>query len=72
MNIRADVIWALRGQGGGLTLFEIASRIASQRKQKYGDHKILNVLDILMQGGQVEKSESTGRVTYRWIAAATE
>ena len=69
-NIRGDVIWALRGQGGGLTVVEISMKISGTRGQRYPETKIQNVLDVLAKAGQVEKSDATGRVLYRWVAAS--
>lgn len=54
--------WALRGQGGGLTLNEIAMKIAGNRGRRYPETKIQNVLDVLSKAGQVEKSEATAWV----------
>ena len=67
-NIRGDVIWALRGQSGGQTVHEIATRILLGRKNKYSESKIVAVLDILSNGGTVQKTENTGHALYTWIA----
>jgi len=71
MNIRADVIWALRGQPGGLTIRELAAKISSARGVRYSEVKIEGVLDMFVRAGQVEKLASNGRVIYSWTTPAS-
>ena len=66
-NLRGDVISALRG-AGPLSLFEIAQKISQLKKVRYSEAKIQQVLDILINGKQVEQSDNVGRPTYRWAA----
>lgn len=69
-NIKADVIWALKNAGGGMSVFDIGSKISVAGKPRYGETKIAHVLDMLVQDGKVSKGESTGRVTYKWAVEA--
>jgi hypothetical protein len=69
-NIRADVVWALRNSGGGMSIFDISSKITSAGKPRYAETKILNILEILVRDGKVNMSEQTGRVTYKWAVEA--
>lgn len=66
LNIRADVIWALRGQAGGLTVEELVAKIAGSLGARYAEIKIEGVLDTLARSGQVQKVESEGRILYCW------
>ncbi len=66
LNIRADVIWALRGHAGGLTVEELAAKIAVNRGARYPEIKIEGVLDALIGSRQVQKVESEGRILYCW------
>ncbi|MGI9101032.1 MAG: hypothetical protein ACR2IF_01185 [Terriglobales bacterium] len=70
LNIRADVVWALRGAGGGLSVFDISSKLADARKPRYAETKIVHILETMVQDGKVTKSEETGRVTYKWAVEA--
>ena len=69
-NIKADVIWALKNAGGGMSVFDIGSKITAAGKPRYAETKIAHVLDMLVQDGKVSKGESTGRVTYKWAVEA--
>jgi hypothetical protein len=69
-NIKADVIWALRNAGGGMSLFDIGTKIISAGKPRYGETKIQHILEMLVQDGKVSKAEQTGRVTYKWMVEA--
>jgi hypothetical protein len=65
-NIKADVIWALRNAGGGMSVFDISSKITAAGKPRYAETKILNILEMLVADHKVNKGEETGRVTYKW------
>jgi hypothetical protein len=69
-NIKADVIWALRNAGGGMSVFDISSKITAAGKPRYAEIKILNILELLVADHKVSKSEETGRVTYKWAVEA--
>ncbi len=69
-NIRADVVWALRNAGGGMSVFDIGSKITSAGKPRYAETKILHILEMLAKDGKVEKSDVTGRVVYKWAVEA--
>ena len=65
-NVKADVIWALRNAGGGMSVFDISSKITAAGKPRYAETKILNILELLVADHKVNKGEETGRVTYKW------
>ena len=65
-NVKADVIWALRNAGGGMSIFDIASKITAAGKPRYPETKILHILEMLVVDLKVNKSDVTGRVTYKW------
>ena len=65
-NIKGDVIWALRNAGGGMSVFDISSKITAAGKPRYGETKILNILELLVKDNKVTMSDETGRVTYKW------
>jgi hypothetical protein len=69
-NVKADVIWALRNAGGGMSVFDISSKITAAGKPRYAETKILNVLELLVADHKVNKGEETGRVTYKWAVEA--
>lgn len=69
-NVKADVIWALRNAGGGMSVFDISSKITAAGKPRYAETKILNILEILIADYKVTKNEQTGRVTYKWAVEA--
>lgn len=69
-NVKVDVIWALRNAGGGMSVFDISSKIRAAGKPRYAETKILNILEILVADHKVTKNEETGRVTYRWAVEA--
>jgi hypothetical protein len=69
-NIKSDVIWALKNSGGGLSVFDIGSKITAAGKPRYGETKIQHVIEMLVTDGKVSKSETTGRVTYKWAVEA--
>jgi hypothetical protein len=66
-NIRADVVWALRNAGGGMSLFDISSKLFASGKPRYPETKIAHVLELMIADGKVSKSDQTGRVTYKWV-----
>jgi len=65
-NIKNDVVWALRNTGGGMSLHDIVSKCTTAGKPRYQETKVQNILEILLRDKKVEKSEETGRVTYKW------
>jgi hypothetical protein len=69
-NIKADVIWALRNAGGGMSVFDISSKITAAGKPRYSETKILHILEMLVVDLKVNRSEETGRVTYKWAVEA--
>jgi len=69
-NVKADVIWALRNAGGGMSVFDISSKITAAGKPRYAETKILNILELLVADSKVHKSDVTGRVTYKWAVEA--
>lgn len=69
-NVKADVIWALRNAGGGMSVFDISSKITAAGKPRYAETKILNILELLVADSKVQKSDVTGRVTYKWAVEA--
>jgi hypothetical protein len=69
-NIRADVVWALRNAGGGMSVFDINSKIMAAGKPRYAETKILHILEMLVKDGKVDSSDVTGRVTYKWAVQA--
>lgn len=69
-NVKADVIWALRNAGGGMSVFDISSKITAVGKPRYAETKIMHILEILVADHKVNKSEETGRVTYKWVVEA--
>ena len=69
-NVKADVIWALKNAGGGMSVFDISSKITAAGKPRYAETKILNILELLVADSKVNKSEETGRVTYKWAVEA--
>ena len=69
-NVKADVIWALRNAGGGMSIFDISSKITLAGKPRYAETKILNILEMLIKDNKVKKSEETGRVLYKWAVEA--
>ena len=69
-NVKADVIWALRNAGGGMSVFDISSKITAAGKPRYPETKILNILEMLMKDNKVNKGEETGRVLYKWTVEA--
>ena len=69
-NIRADVVWALRNAGGGMSIFDISSKIIAAGKPRYAETKIQHILEMLVADGKVHKGEETGRVTYKWAVEA--
>jgi hypothetical protein len=69
-NVKADVIWALRNAGGGMSVFDISSKITKAGKPRYPETKILHILEMLVVDLKVNKSEETGRVTYKWAVEA--
>ena len=69
-NVRADVIWALRNAGGGMSVFDISSKITAAGKPRYAETKILNILELLVADHKVNQGEETGRVTYKWAVEA--
>jgi hypothetical protein len=56
----------LRNAGGGMSVFDISSKITAAGKPRYAETKILNILELLVADHKVTKGEETGRVTYRW------
>jgi hypothetical protein len=70
MNVRADVIWALKNAGGGMSVFDISSKITAAGKPRYAETKILHILDLLVADHKVDRGEQTGRVTYKWAVEA--
>ena len=70
MNVKADVIWALRNAGGSMSVFDISSKITAAGKPRYAETKILHILEMLVKDGKVDKSDVTGRVTYKWAVQA--
>ena len=70
VNVKADVIWALRNSGGGMTVFDISSKITAAGKPRYSETKILHILEMLITDRKVSKGEETGRVTYKWAVEA--
>ncbi|MGB9106036.1 MAG: hypothetical protein WCC59_14850 [Terriglobales bacterium] len=69
-NVKADVIWALRNAGGGMSVFDISSKITAAGKPRYAETKILHILEMLVVDLKVKRSEETGRVTYKWAVEA--
>jgi hypothetical protein len=69
-NIKADVVWALKNSGGGLSVFDIGSKITGAGKPRYGETKIQHVVEMLVNDGKVTKTEATGRVIYKWAVEA--
>ena len=69
-NVKADVIWALRNAGGGMSVFDISSKITAAGKPRYAETKILNILELLVADGKVHESDVTGRETYKWSVEA--
>lgn len=69
-NVKADVIWALRNAGGGMSVFDIGNKITASGKPRYAETKIQHILELLVQDAKVSKSEGTGRVTYKWAVEA--
>ena len=69
-NVKADVIWALINAGGGMSVFDISSKITAAGKPRYAETKILNILELLVADGKVHESDVTGRVTYKWTVEA--
>ena len=69
-NVKADVIWALRNAGGGMSVFDINTKIRAAGKPRYAETKILNILEMLVADKKVNKGEETGRVTYKWAVEA--
>lgn len=69
-NIKADVIWALRNAGGGMSVFDISSKITATGKPRYPETKILHILEMLVKDQKVTQGEETGRVTYKWAVEA--
>jgi hypothetical protein len=69
-NVKADVIWALKNAGGGMSIFDLSSKITAAGKPRYAETKIQHILEILVADGKVQKSEVTGRVTYQWAVEA--
>jgi hypothetical protein len=69
-NVKADVIWALRNAGGGMSVFDVSSKITAAGKPRYPETKIQHILEILAADGKVLKSDVTGRVTYKWAVEA--
>jgi hypothetical protein len=69
-NVKADVIWALRNAGGGMSVFDISSKITAAGKPRYAETKILHILEMLVADLKVNKGEETGRVTYKWAVEA--
>ena len=69
-NVKADVIWALRNAGGGMSVFDISSKITTAGKPRYPETKILNILELLVADSKVRKTDVTGRVTYKWAVEA--
>lgn len=64
------MIWALRNAGGGMSVFDISSKITAVGKPRYAETKILNILEILVADYKVTKNEESGRVTYKWAVEA--
>jgi hypothetical protein len=69
-NVKADVIWALRNAGGGMSVFDVSSKITAAGKPRYPETKIQHILELLAADGKVQKSDVTGRVTYKWAVEA--
>ncbi len=69
-NVRADVVWALRNAGGGMSVFDVSSKITAAGKPRYAETKIQHILEMLVADGKVNRSEETGRVTYKWAVEA--
>ena len=69
-NVKADVIWALRNAGGGMSVFDISSKITAAGKPRYPETKILHILEMLVKDQKVTQGEETGRVTYKWAVEA--
>ncbi len=69
-NIKADVIWALRNAGGGMSIFDISSKITAAGKPRYAETKIQHILEMLVKDQKVTQGEETGRVTYKWAVEA--
>jgi hypothetical protein len=69
-NVKADVIWALRNAGGGMSVFDISSKITAAGKPRYAETKIMHILEMLVVDHKVNKGDETGRVTYKWAVEA--
>jgi hypothetical protein len=64
-NVKADVIWALRNAGGGMSVFDISSKITAAGKPRYAETKIMHILEMLVVDHKVTKGDETGRVIYK-------